>query len=359
MNISSFFRPVVRENFSTYVPSLSLEQIVNITKQPKRSILKLDSGENRWTPKIPIDWKTIEKNVALYPDSDSLSLRQALSLDLGVSPDCIVIGNGSDELIDLTCRLFLEKGKILIDFSPTFPMYAFFGRLCGATVITVPREKNYQLNVKAVKQALKKSQLAFIANPNNPTGTVIPRPILVELLSVGIPIVIDEAYFEFYGETVIDLVSEFENLIVLRTFSKWAGVAGLRVGYMVTNPTIADRIRAIKPPYGVNSFAQAVACILIQNKNLFLPSLRAIQASREWCIAEINSLPGLNAVASQASCVSVLSEQISASMIVERLLQKGIVVKLLPQNLLPNAFRMSIAPKKEMKIVIQALLEII
>ena len=138
---------------------------------------------------------------------------------------------GSDQLIDLILRLFLEHGDEVINLVPTFAMFRFFTELCGGTPVTVPRDKNFSVDISAVKKAItKKTKVILLASPNNPTGTLTPREDILELLDTGLLVLVDEAYYEFVGQTVAPLIGQYQNLMVLRTFSKWAGLAGLRVG---------------------------------------------------------------------------------------------------------------------------------
>lgn len=349
MNIQTFFRPQIQENFPTYTPSVGWDG----------KCLKLDSGENLWAPKLSIDWNTLLSNVACYPDAGAILLRDALAKDQKLDRRFIAVGNGSDELIDLLCRLFIEKGDVLLDFSPTFPMFTFFGKLNGAVILDLPRRSDFGIDLQKAKKELGSSKLAFLANPNNPTGTVTSRADIIELLKVGSPLVIDEAYFEFAGQSLIDLVPRFENLIVLRTFSKWAGIAGLRVGWMVANPQVIERINAIKAPYNVNTVAQSVALEVLRNKKLFSVNLRSIQVARDWFVEQVNKLEALIAIPSKASCITVLCKSIKASDIAKELESEGIVVKILPTFLIPNALRISIAPKREMQRVLKALKKIV
>ena len=149
----------------------------------------------------------------------------------------IVAGHGSNTLIDLIVRLFVGPGDEVINCVPTFDMYRFSTEICGGTVVNVNRDDNFAVDVKAIKAAInRKTKLIFLATPNNPTGNIVPRQDILEIIDTGVPVVVDEAYYEFSGETVMPLVEQYQNLMVLRSFSKWAGLAGLRVGYGVFPP---------------------------------------------------------------------------------------------------------------------------
>lgn len=327
------------QGFPAYAPSRAL---------PDPSFLKLDSGENLWAPNFGT-------NNSLYPDSQVLKLREELSADFGVPIESIVVGNGSDELIDLVCRLFISPGDKVIDFPPAFPMFSLFAKLSRGQVISVKRTNSFDVDLVKARIAMQDAKLTFLDNPNNPTGTLLSREKILELLQIGTPLVVDEAYFEFCGETVIDLVEKFENLIVLRTFSKWAGIAGLRVGVMIANPKVIKALMRIKAPYNVNAVGQEAALKVLQNKEKFLPVLKTLCNSRDWFVMEVNRIPGFRAIPSRASSVTVVLEKFEAKIVAQRLFEAKILVKVLPESLISNALRISIAPRQEMQRVVDVL----
>ncbi|MBA7676786.1 Histidinol-phosphate aminotransferase [subsurface metagenome] len=168
-------------------------------------------------------------------------LRQQLQEYTGVEADRIVAATGSGELLDDILCLFIESGDEVINCIPTFDMYRFRILVNGGKLVNIPRDDDYAVDIKAVKAAITpKTKLIILANPNNPTGNVTPEKEILELADTGVPLLVDEAYYEFYGQSVIPLVKQYQNLMVLRTFSKWAGLAGLRIGYGIFPPKIAD-----------------------------------------------------------------------------------------------------------------------
>ena len=190
--------------FGGYVPSKSLELLAERVKMPINGIVKLDANENLYgcSPKVNEalgDYPYLN----IYPDAGQTEIRQLLAGYTGVDAEHIVVGNGSDELIGLIIRLFLEPGDEVINCVPTFDMFRFGTILCNGKLVEVPRDEDYRVDVKAVKKAItKKTKLILLANPNNPTGTPTPQKDVLELIETGVPFVSDEAYVEFSGETV-------------------------------------------------------------------------------------------------------------------------------------------------------------
>lgn len=356
LDITQLFRPIIREFADSYTAVPSLEEIAKELGLPIEDIAKLDAGENPYIGFPEISVQQIAEQLAYYPDPSARKLREALAPELGVSPEMIAIGNGSDELIDLICRLFLESGRKLVDFAPTFPMYKMFAKVAGAEVVEVPRTAEFQLHKDSVK-VVAKGDLVFLANPNNPTGTVIDIDEIKKLLDTGKPIVVDEAYYEFYGETVVPLLKHYGNLIVLRTFSKWAGIAGLRIGYAVANPQIIEKINAIKAPYNTNFIAQAIAQEVQFYKREYLLQIEEQVWARDQFIENVNSLAGWTAVPSQASCLCISSDKFSATDLTSFLRLRGILVRNISKAI-PNTIRISIAPHAVMDRVFSALVEL-
>ena len=228
--------------FGGYSASTSPETLKGKVEVPVESIIKLDANESPYgcSPRVGQALATYPY-LNIYPDDGQTELRELLAAYTGVGAECIVAGGGSNQLIDLIIRLFVGSGDEVINCVPTFDIYRFSTDICGGTLIEVLRDENFAVNVDAVKAAIsKKSKLVFLANPNSPTGNITPQKDILEIVDTGLPVVVDEAYYEFSGETVVPLVSQYANLMVLRTFSKWAGLAGLRVGLCVLTPKISD-----------------------------------------------------------------------------------------------------------------------
>ena len=200
--------------------------------------------------------------------------------------------------------------------------------------------------------------MIFIANPNNPTGTVIPRQDMLELIDTGLPVLVDEAYYEFCGEMVVPLVSQYKNLMVLRTFSKWAGLAGLRVGYGLFPPKIADYLLRIKMPYSVNVAALVAVEESLKDIDYLMGRVRAIVAERERLFDELTKLKFLKPLPSKANFIlcSVLNGK--ARELQQGLQNRGILVRYFDQPLLRNYIRISVGKPEHTDALVKALKEL-
>ena len=221
MGIEKLIRPDLIA-FGGYAARKSPETLGGKVEVPADSIIKLDANENPYgcSPRVNQALATCSY-LNTYPDDGQTRLRQQLEGYTGADASHIVAGSGSNQLIDLVLRLFIGKGDEVINCVPTFGIYRFSTELCGGTLIEVPRDEDFAVAVSSVKAAInKKTKMIFLANPNNPSGNLTPNKDILEILDTGLPVLVDEAYYEFSGETVAPLVSQYENLMVLRTFSK-------------------------------------------------------------------------------------------------------------------------------------------
>lgn len=237
-------------------------------------LVKLDANEG-------IDWMD---GLNRYPDDGCNKLRKKLAEKLDKSPDEIVIGNGSSELLELMMKAYLEAGETVVSFSPTFSMYKIFTIIHKGKYEAYPLDSIEKLNVEGfinfVKE--KKAKLVIIANPNNPTGTLFPRKDILKITqSVDAMVILDEAYIEFSQDAMKDDTNEFKNLVVLRTFSKARGLAGIRLGYMIANEETIGYINRVRSPYNINTLTQEVGLKALENDYISSKNVQIIKKERE------------------------------------------------------------------------------
>ncbi len=262
------------ESLPPYTPIEPFEILSARIGRDPAQIIKLDANENPYGP-LPIVRETLGKLdfPHIYPDPESRLLRNSLAKFTGVSEEYLLAGSGADELIDLIMRVFLEPTDCILSCPPTFGMYSFDAELNAARCVEVPRNANFSLDMDAIRKAVEDyhPKLFFITSPNNPDGSVISRDVMDELLSLPTLVVLDEAYIEFAGENLgaglsrIGEVPVRENLVVLRTFSKWAGLAGLRIGYGAFPKRLMPTLWKSKQPYNVNVAASVAAQVSLEH----------------------------------------------------------------------------------------------
>jgi len=222
----------------------------------------------------------------IYPDPETRALRSLLAPSLGVPIEQVLVGCGADELIDLLMRAVLDQNDTIVDCPPTFTMYAFDAAVNGAGVVTVPRLDGFKLDVDAIAKAVKesKAKIVFVTSPNNPDGSTVTDEEMLRLLSISPDclVVLDEAYVEFSGEkSRSEWVLRHDNLVILRTFSKSAALAGLRVGYGVFPAGLAALLWRCKQPYNVSAAAETAAVAALSNPKWLEGTRLALVSERE------------------------------------------------------------------------------
>jgi len=257
--------------------SLALEQNRDI-----EGLAKLDANENLYGPSpLVIQRLSQFKGYQLYPDPEYNALRSELSVYTKVDKGNIFVSNGADEIIDLLLRLILNVGDEVLDSPPTFSSYALFTSLNRGIVKNVKRNDDYSLNIKSLIAAITdKTKIVFICNPNNPTGTITPIGEIEKIVKQGVLVCVDEAYIEFGGESAASLIKKYPNLIVIRSFSKWAGLAGLRLGYGMMSEYLVKGLMKIKPPYNVNYAAAIAGVAALQDTRYRKATIKAVVKER-------------------------------------------------------------------------------
>ena len=316
---------------SAYTPTSSLEVFAARLGRDVGELIKLDANENPYGPSPRVAEALASLAGAhIYPDPSSSALRALLAEYCGAPPEQILCGAGADELIELILQLFIEPGDCIINTPPTFAMYSFDAPLYHARTIDAPRHADFSLDVAAIEHAVRQHapKLVFLCSPNNPSGNLIPRAEMERLLALPTCLVVDEAYIEFAAsESLVSAVGRHDNLIVLRTLSKWAGLAGLRLGYGVFPPALMPHLWKIKQPYNVNVAADAAGRASLQDADFLRGRVAALTEQRQRLQDALAELPFLQPYPSQANFVLCRVLGMSAADLRDRLASQGIIVR--------------------------------
>ena len=311
-------------------------------------IVKLASNENPLgiSPKAQMAIDDAISDIARYPDGNSFVLRDAVSKKFGLSANQIVFGNGSNDILELAARAFLHKDCEAIYSQHAFAVYPLVTQAVGATGVVVPA-KNYTHDLyEFLKAITPKTRLIFIANPNNPTGTLIAKNTLKAFLQKvpkNVLVVLDEAYDEFlsveHKSEAIRWLSEFDNLIISRTFSKAYGLAGLRIGFGLMQADVADMFNRVRQPFNVNSIAQVAAVASLADDDFVARSYALNQAGMAQLTQGFNKL-ALEYIPSYANFVSF--KVTNAAHVNQQLLKNGVIVRPVASYEMPDHLRVSI-----------------
>ena len=298
--------------------------------------VKLNANENPYGLPEEIIEEILRKAKNLeysrYPNANSVKLSEIVSSFWGLTRDNIVIGNGSDELIDYLIKAFSEKGRKVITTAPSFAMYKIYSIVNGSNFVQIPlSQSNFSLNEDKILEEAKKddSSIIFLAYPNAPTGNYFAEDKIIKIIEEsGCLVVVDEAYYEFGKKTFVPLISRYDNLVILRTFSKAYSIASLRVGYLLSNPEIINEVRKVKSPFNVNTFSQLAAQVVFENKEILKDSVEKIIGERERLINRINELPPFKAHPSRTNFVLVeVGSKEDTDLVYNNLLEQGILVQ--------------------------------
>lgn len=321
-----------------------------IGKRPSE-ILKLNSNENLF---IPLGFlREILRQVVegvdprIYPRDEFRALKESLSAYHDIPPDEIVIGAGSDQLIDLASRMSLREGDEALSITPTFIIYERCVKLQGATYRSIPLREDFSLDLEAlISSVTSRTKIIFLCSPNNPTANRFERRDVLRLAEEFDGIVaVDEAYADFADSTLVDAAGELRNLIVFRTFSKVFGLAGLRVGYAVANRELAEVMGGrLQMPYAVSSVALKAAVKILENLDYIRGITEEIRAERSRMIRALNQISGVRAFPSETNFVLFQVNRNSSS-VYRELLSRGVIVRNIGRVLrFNNCLRVTVAP---------------
>lgn len=326
-------------------------------------LIKLDANENPYgaTARTRAHLASFDQ-YHRYPDPQARALRKAIGAYAGVDPASIVIGNGSDELLDLILKAFRpEPGAPsleVINCPPTFGMYAFYATANDLPVLEVPRKPDFSLDMDWLQMACADGvpRLLFLTSPNNPDGGLLPDDQLRTLLTLPVVVILDEAYVEFAKASHVTWVSEHENLVVLRTFSKWAGLAGLRVGYGVFPPCLAQALSRLKSPYNVNIVAQEAALATLASLEEAQANIQRLLLERERLLEQLSGMPGLQVYPSQTNYVLIKIAR-DPSALRKTMEERGIILRYYGGAVLGQCVRISVGTPAQNEQVLDALRE--
>ena len=347
-------------SLTPYTPILPFEALSEQLGIPADEIIKLDANENPYgtLPAVADALKNLPY-VHIYPDPESRFLRRALADYHQIPVENILAGAGADELIDLLLRFFINPGDVILNCPPTFGMYAFDTAINGGKVINIPRLDDFSVDADALLVAVAEYQpkLLFLATPNNPDGGLLRSEIIDALLEQNLLLVLDEAYMEFAlpGSSRINEVAERENLIVLRTFSKWAGLAGLRVGYGVFPSWLMPYLWTAKQPYNVSVAASEAALAALCNADQLEEIGQKIITGREQLYAILQKIDYLEPYPSQSNFILCKVIERDAAALKADLAKQGILIRYFNKPGLDDHIRISVGKSEQVDAVVKAL----
>jgi histidinol-phosphate aminotransferase len=360
MNLPFALNPAL-QHLPVYQPGRPIAEVARELGLAERRIIKLASNENPLgpSPAALAALRLAARQMHLYPDGNAFYFKQKLAAKLQVDPANLILGNGSNEIIEFLGHALLGPGDDVIVSEFCFAVYPIVARLFGANLITVPA-KNHGHDLPAMSQAITaRTKAVFVANPNNPTGTLAPPEEvrrLIQTIPAHVVLVMDEAYIEFLEEP-LDLVSmvlfrEKPNLILMRTFSKIHGLAGLRLGYGIGHPEFIAALEKIRQPFNINSLAQAAGLAALDDLEHVRKTRENNLLGRKF-LEEAFTRMGLPFVPSSANFVLVQVGQ--GQLVFEEMQKQGVITRPMGGYQLPEWLRISIGTPRENRRAVKTL----
>lgn len=353
------------ESLPPYTPIEPFEVLSARIGRAPTDIVKLDANENPYGP-----LRVVREAVAnmefphIYPDPESRALRKSLEEFSGVAAEYLMAGAGADELLDLLMRVFLEPEDCILSCPPTFGMYSFDAELNAARCIEVPRRADFSVDMDGIRKAVEifQPKLFFITSPNNPDGSVLDRATVDALLELPTLIVLDEAYIEFAGENLgeslsrIREVPDHDNLVVLRTFSKWAGLAGLRVGYGAFPRWLMPILWKSKQPYNVNVAASVAAQVSLEHCDDLKNVVENLKNERSRLFSALQKIPFLKPYPTQSNFILCRVIGRDAAELKATLAQEhGVFIRYFNKPGLRDHIRISVGRPQDTDVLLKAL----
>ncbi len=348
------------ESIAPYSPGKPIDEVKR--ELGLDEVYKLASNENPLgPPESAVEaMRLAAGKVSLYPDADCFELKDALAKFHGVKRSQIILGEGSNELLKLLSLAFLEPGDEIIMPQPSFGEYRRTAQLCGAVAKAIPCTEEFCVDLPAMVAAISsRTKLVYICNPNNPTGTVVDKHLLKQMMNRmnDVIVVLDEAYFEFIRDEKspdgVAFFKEYPNVVSLRTFSKAYGLAGLRVGYGICNEAITEAINKVREPFNVNSLAQVAAIAALNDSEYLAKSVEHNKVERDFLYTELKKR-GFYVVPSEANFMLFDSLRDSSELF-RALLKKGIIVRSADIFGFKTMVRLSVGLHRENEAFLKAL----
>lgn len=295
-----------------------------------------------------------------YPDLDSYFLRKRIADYVDFKGENVICGNGSDEIIQMIINSFVDRGEYVVTHSPTFSMYKIMTQICGGSFIEVPSDDDFNIDVDGIIEAANENnaKIIIICNPNNPTGTVTSRENILKIIeSTSSIVVVDEAYYEFLGETVADRIKDCSRLVVLRTLSKAFSLAGARVGYGIAGEELINVLLTVKHPYNINVLSETIALLYIDNADKAKEKIEILKNEREYLIRELQKVAGIKVFPSGSNFVLIKSTK--AEEILKACKEEKILLRGFGGGPLENCIRITIGKGEENKRVLSIMQRVV
>lgn len=367
MNIEKLISKNLK-NYIKYVSGASVPDLLERYAIDDQNLIKLDANENVFIEKKWLREKINEaiqtSSLVRYPDNLYIEAREALANHLGIQSNQILLGNGSDDVLDAIVHGFLDNSSELITAEPTFSMYEFLTKIIGAKYVVTLIDENFEVNSKEIiSNITDNTKVIILSSPNNPTGNQFSSEKLRAIIeNTDRIVVIDEAYVDFAEYNLLKWINKYDNLIIVRTFSKSWGLAGLRVGYAAANEEIISFLKNVQKPYSLNIIGQAIIPIIIKDIGYIEKIINKIKTERKWLESAYKTVANLKYYPSVTNffLLRILKIDLTMNELINQLISNGLVVRdRSDQPMLQNCVRITIGTREMNESVIETLKKVL
>ena len=359
----------IRKNLKDFKPYEWQVSSINLASKINKNNNQIIRFDTNTSPSISKEWlkklssKLENLNINDYPDISYGNLKTSISNYLDINENMITVTNGSDEGLDIISKTFIDEQTYTIISSPTYMFYRVISQIMGGNVILIPRKKNFFDDEKNILNYINNhnNNIIFLCSPNNPTGNSSKRETVINFLkNPNVIVVVDEAYSEFSGKTLIDLTKKYNNLIILRTFSKAFSLAGARIGYIITSKEITNLLSMVRPPNSLSVLSLALAEIALKDDTFVKNNIKYIINERERCKNIIERNNNVQVYPSETNFLLVKFNKLNPNIIYNKLLQKGLIVRNISHLInLEKCLRFNIRTPEQNDILLDAFSEIV
>lgn len=358
---------IIRKSVRSIVPyewELSDEEIAAKVGLSQSQIIRFDTNSSPYQPTDLLqDLLTNIKDLRVneYPDTSYTSIRKLIASYCGVDTGQITITNGADEGLDIASKTFLDVGCNAVISTPTYAMYRILVQILGCTVRDVVRREDFSDDIVRINESIDdKTGIVFLCSPNNPTGNLVGTDTLASILENNKTVVLDEAYYEFCGQSFVDATRKYDNLVIARTFSKAFGMAGARVGYLIASRSTNEMMSRVRPPNSLSVISLKLAELALRNVNRMKERVDKITRERDRVAVALGDLKGIEVLNTKTNFVLVRFKEIDAQSVHQALMRWGIIsrdVSRLP--LLQNTIRFTIRTPEHNNFLLEKLSSIV
>jgi len=342
----------------------SIQELKEYTVPQDKYEVKLNQNESPYD--VPEDLKEeISKRIMdadwnRYPSRTAIPLVEALSGYANFPAKGIVAANASNEILQAAFQTICDAGDKLIAISPGFAIYPYLSKIMDLNLIEVPLLEDFSFDVPEIIKEGRDAKMVILALPNNPTGTTIPIEEIEEIAqNINGIFVVDEAYFEFSKKTAISLLDKYDNIIIIRTLSKAFGLAGLRLGYLLTNEKIAGAVQKAKLPFSVGIFGQIAGEVVLNKKEYIFVVVKKILDEKEKVFSELKQIPTIKPVPSSTNFILFKTQNVPGKELFDEMYRRGVLLRFFNTPRLKNTLRVTIGKPKGNKIFLKTLKEVL